>query len=144
MSLYEYPLYTPPEFMRSIELGGYSVRTSELSNSALTYLGSERGKVTLKLEYRSRQAEDVKIIIDFYRTTRGTLRSFSITPSMWRHGVKIADQIAKLNNTNLWRFNKAITVNTQFRGIYDFDVEVTSINSPTFTPSTPVFPCKLV
>lgn len=127
-----------PEFMKELTLPGYGVSliTAAAENFEVRTLGTELGVgARMMLEYKYRSAEDLQTLISFYRQTRGGWASFFVPLSVWRQPQIYTNSMEDLLVNTSFKFAQEITVSTDKRDVYNFNVYLVSVPSSAAPPA---------
>ena len=132
-----------PDFTRQVTLSDFGISINNVANFENRAIGASFGVGTIMvLEYKHRTASEVFSVVNFYKTTKGSWRSFNLPVSLWRQPLNYTYSLSNFLEFNSWRFNKPISYETIKRDVYDFNIEIKSVNR-VVTPPVNTFPCNI-
>ncbi len=144
MAAITYPLLIP-DFMKELTLPSYgvSIITAAAENFEVRTLGTELGVgAGMMLEYKNRTAIELNTLMSFYRQTRGSWASFFVPLSIWRQPEVYTNSMQDLLLNTAFKFSQKITVSTDKRDVYNFNVFLESVPVTALPPAN-TFPSNI-
>lgn len=134
-----------PEFMKELTLPSYGVSlvTAAGENYEVRTLGTELGiGAKMMLEYKNRTAVELQTLLSFYRQTRGSWASFFVPLAIWRQPAIYTNSMQDLLINTSFKFSQKITISTDKRDVYNFNVYIESVPG-TALPPADAFPSNI-
>ena len=137
MAAITYPALVP-DFMKELTLPSYGVSLVSAAggNYEVRTLGTELGIGSkMHLEYKNRSAQELQTLVSFYRQTRGGWASFFVPLSIWRQPDIYTNSMKDLLINTSFKFSQKITVSTDKRDVYNFNVYIESVPGTALPPA---------
>jgi hypothetical protein len=122
-----------PQFIRSFEMPAFKQNINRFDEGTEQRIKTSHTGVGTKLVLGYEKINDasVRLLMNFYKASRGKEIPFTLPSLIIKHPVVILNALTNLTATTYWRFSEAPNIETfnatPQRGFYDVDVTIQSV-----------------